>query len=210
MAEDPICGMIVEEEADLRVEHGGQTYYFCSPYCLEAFKKNPARFVKPGSTTQTGAIPERISNEEAPAIDPICGMTVEPSNAAGKHEHNGKAYYFCSQHCLTKFKEDPDKWFDGPRGGHMHGSPSHAEHAHREARATRQTPATDKTGRRRVHLSRWIRRCASPSLALARSAAWRWNLRLLRRRQRRLNMSARCIRRSFVTSPDRARSAGWP
>jgi P-type Cu+ transporter len=77
------------------------------------------------------------------ATDPICGMTVEPTNAAGKHERNGKAYYFCSQHCLTKFKEDPDKWVDAPRGGHMHGSPLHAEHAHGAAYA-RQTPATVK------------------------------------------------------------------
>ena len=43
------------------------------------------------------------------ATDPICGMTVNPENAAGKHEHNGQSYYFCSQNCLAKFKEDPEK-----------------------------------------------------------------------------------------------------
>jgi Cu+-exporting ATPase len=30
------------------------------------------------------------------ATDPICGMTVDPKGAAGKHEHNGQTYYFCS------------------------------------------------------------------------------------------------------------------
>jgi Cu+-exporting ATPase len=40
-------------------------------------------------------------------IDPICGMEVEPTRAAGKHEYNGQVYYFCSQHCLGKFKENP-------------------------------------------------------------------------------------------------------
>lgn len=42
------------------------------------------------------------------ATDPICDMTVDPNNAAGKHEHNGRSYYFCSGHCLAKFQEDPE------------------------------------------------------------------------------------------------------
>src|SRR5918993_2347973 len=78
------------------------------------------------------------------ATDPICGMNVEPNNAAGKHEHDGKAYYFCSKHCLTKFKEDPDEWVDAPRGGHVHGSPSGAKRPPSEAHADRQTPTTAK------------------------------------------------------------------
>ncbi|HET7909973.1 MAG TPA: YHS domain-containing protein, partial [Nitrospira sp.] len=44
------------------------------------------------------------------AIDPICGMTVDPDNAAVKHEHNGQTYYFCSEHCVAKFKENPAKY----------------------------------------------------------------------------------------------------
>ena len=43
-------------------------------------------------------------------IDPICGMEVEPSKAAGKRVYNGQSYYFCSHHCLEKFKEDPEKF----------------------------------------------------------------------------------------------------
>ena len=44
------------------------------------------------------------------AIDPICGMTVEPAKAAGSHEHGGARYYFCSRHCLAKFQADPAKY----------------------------------------------------------------------------------------------------
>ena len=44
------------------------------------------------------------------AIDPICGMTVEPAKAAGSHEHGGTRYYFCSRHCLAKFQADPAKY----------------------------------------------------------------------------------------------------
>ena len=36
-------------------------------------------------------------------IDPICGMTVDPSTAAGSYTHDGTTYYFCSKGCLQKF-----------------------------------------------------------------------------------------------------------
>ena len=41
------------------------------------------------------------------AIDPVCHMTVDPATAAGSVEHNGQTYYFCSTHCVRKFKADP-------------------------------------------------------------------------------------------------------
>jgi P-type Cu+ transporter len=34
------------------------------------------------------------------AKDPVCGMEVDPAQAAGEHaEHNGVAYSFCSPAC---------------------------------------------------------------------------------------------------------------
>lgn len=42
--------------------------------------------------------------------DPVCGMTIDPSNAAGKYEFQGRTYYFCSQECATRFKRNPDKY----------------------------------------------------------------------------------------------------
>jgi P-type Cu+ transporter len=43
------------------------------------------------------------------AIDPICGMTVDPASAAGSHEHKGQRYYFCGPSCLERFKADPER-----------------------------------------------------------------------------------------------------
>ena len=43
-------------------------------------------------------------------IDPICGMTVDPATAAGSWEYEAKTYYFCSTHCLQKFKDDPQRY----------------------------------------------------------------------------------------------------
>ena len=44
------------------------------------------------------------------ALDPVCGMTVDPDKAAGSYEYKGKTYYFCSTHCLHRFREDPEKF----------------------------------------------------------------------------------------------------
>ena len=43
-------------------------------------------------------------------IDPVCGMTVDPERAAGHYEYKGETYYFCSTHCVHKFREDPEKF----------------------------------------------------------------------------------------------------
>jgi len=42
--------------------------------------------------------------------DPVCGMTVDPASAAGTYEHDEVSYFFCSTHCLERFKADPRKY----------------------------------------------------------------------------------------------------
>ena len=44
------------------------------------------------------------------ALDPVCGMTVDPVKAAGHLEHKGTTYHFCSHHCMHAFKADPEKY----------------------------------------------------------------------------------------------------
>ncbi len=43
------------------------------------------------------------------AIDPICGMTVDPATAAGSHDHRDQRYYFCGLSCLERFKANPER-----------------------------------------------------------------------------------------------------
>lgn len=45
--------------------------------------------------------------------DPVCGMDVTPEGAAGKHEYQGETYYFCSVHCVNKFRENPERYLSG-------------------------------------------------------------------------------------------------
>ena len=42
--------------------------------------------------------------------DPVCGMQVEESDAAGESEYDGKTYYFCSTGCKAKFDADPAEY----------------------------------------------------------------------------------------------------
>src|SRR5215212_3122331 len=44
------------------------------------------------------------------AVDPVCGMTVDPSRAAGSYGHEGHTYYFCNVSCLNRFKADPVRY----------------------------------------------------------------------------------------------------
>ena len=46
---DPVCGMEVDTTAtDLKLDHGGMTYWFCGRGCLLEFRDDPERFLAPG------------------------------------------------------------------------------------------------------------------------------------------------------------------
>ncbi|NQW05088.1 MAG: cadmium-translocating P-type ATPase [Acidobacteria bacterium] len=51
-------------------------------------------------------------------LDPVCGMTVDPSkNKGGSFEHANTTYYFCGVGCRTKFESEPEGWLkSGPKG----------------------------------------------------------------------------------------------
>ena len=42
--------------------------------------------------------------------DPVCGMTVETASAAGSLTHQDNTYYFCSAHCLERFRAEPARF----------------------------------------------------------------------------------------------------
>ncbi len=41
------------------------------------------------------------------ALDPVCGMAVDPVKAAALVERDGQTYYFCSKGCAEKFRQSP-------------------------------------------------------------------------------------------------------
>ncbi len=75
------------------------------------------------------------------AIDPVCGMEVDPGAAKYKTIYKGRVYYFCSHMCKVEFERRPEFYLEhGPQGmptqeehahgheGHHHGS--HEGHSH--------------------------------------------------------------------------------
>ncbi len=47
MPRDPVCGMVLDERtARFKINHEGETYYFCSVKCKKRFKRNPQRSLR--------------------------------------------------------------------------------------------------------------------------------------------------------------------
>lgn len=55
------------------------------------------RFRKRGSPAGT----------DPPTIDPVCGMSLRPAEAAAQRVVNGQAVYLCSDACAARFDRDP-------------------------------------------------------------------------------------------------------
>lgn len=43
----------------------------------------------------------------AMTTDPVCGMRLDPDDAAATAEYDGETYYFCSEVCRDAFEADP-------------------------------------------------------------------------------------------------------
>jgi P-type Cu+ transporter len=53
----------------------------------------------------TDAITNPVAFEH---VDPVCGMTVDPADAAGSVEYRGQTYYFCNPSCVERFRATPE------------------------------------------------------------------------------------------------------
>ena len=89
---DPVCGMSVDPRtAKHRLDHDGETYFFCSAHCLQKFGATPDVYVGgAGASPQTSD--EAVAGDDAvytcpvhpeieqigPGTCPKCGMALEP------------------------------------------------------------------------------------------------------------------------------------
>jgi len=46
--------------------------------------------------------------------DPVCGMIVDPQQAAGSFDYHGRTLFFCSLGCGERFKADPERFLNQP------------------------------------------------------------------------------------------------
>ena len=126
MVRDPVCGMSVDPAtAEEHVEHLGTTHYFCSAGCRSKFEDDPARYTAQveqlehaahlGRLPVMAAMPGGEMERHQSAIDPVCGMSVDPDQAEYRSFQKGETYYFCSAGCKETFDKDPGKYIAGSR-----------------------------------------------------------------------------------------------
>jgi Cu+-exporting ATPase len=65
-------------------------------------------------------------------LDPVCGMTVDPTTSRHRHDHAGHTYHFCGNGCRAKFAADPDKYLrpapvTEPAKGAIYTCPMHPQ-----------------------------------------------------------------------------------
>ena len=46
------------------------------------------------------------------AVDPVCGMRVDPDATQHHADHGGRAFHFCSEGCRAKFSADPERYLN--------------------------------------------------------------------------------------------------
>ena len=55
---------------------------------------------------------EAASPDAHLAIDPVCGMKVDPHVGKPTHDYQGHTYHFCSPGCQAKFAADPERYLN--------------------------------------------------------------------------------------------------
>ncbi|MEK6706768.1 MAG: heavy metal translocating P-type ATPase [Bdellovibrionota bacterium] len=103
MEKDPVCGMQVNPATSpYKYEHGGKTFSFCNPRCLERFSADPKTFLEPRKNKPcphcTGS--KNLNNTPhicpmhpevrklGPGSCPICGMALEAETLSVDDEKN--------------------------------------------------------------------------------------------------------------------------
>jgi YHS domain-containing protein len=81
---------------------------------LRAHARRPAAVVEPvghlAHSHVMAATPGGEMERPTSAIDPVCGMTVDPERAEYRSFQKGETYYFCSAGCKKTFDKDPAKY----------------------------------------------------------------------------------------------------
>ena len=102
---DPVCayfsdmGCVNIEASEItpKSTYEGITYYFCSNECKVDFDKNPSKYLK-------------VVTHPKGAVDPVCHMKIDDLERFVTCVYQNKVYYFCSDHCRTKYMANPDNY----------------------------------------------------------------------------------------------------
>ena len=54
------------------------------------------------------------NNQKTEIKDPVCGMTVDPQTSSNSYTYKKQIYFFCCDHCFSKFQTDPEQYLNKP------------------------------------------------------------------------------------------------
>ena len=100
LQEDPVCGRTVSPWESESEVYDDQRFYFHDRECAQKFRDNPTAYLPGGEHGRT-------------AKDPVCGHEVNPMTAQYTEEYDHKKYYFDTQECAQKFKDNPHAYLPG-------------------------------------------------------------------------------------------------
>ena len=81
---DPVCGMTVDPDGQIRLEHEGRTFVFCSTGCRDRFLADPHRYANASATTPTAGAEHECGCDDhvhEPVGAPVHG------DDSGEHDH---------------------------------------------------------------------------------------------------------------------------
>ncbi len=78
--------------------------------CSEMYSKTDGYNGYESSIHAVQAKTEKGGVETGVLKDPVCGMEVSNPEKAPSEVHEGMVYYFCSEKCMKKFKENPSAY----------------------------------------------------------------------------------------------------
>ncbi len=119
-AVDPVCHMQVEvANAPAWLDRPSGRIYLCSDRCRDRLAAEPDRYLKGDSPMN----PANATTESLPAIDPVCGMTVDRANPAATLTLGETTYYFCCVGCRDSFAGDPERYLRTEKAPATAGAP---------------------------------------------------------------------------------------
>jgi Cu+-exporting ATPase len=129
LAVDPVCHMKVDtaNPGGGYHDHAGTRYYFCNPSCRTRFAADPAKYLQGGGGPHEMHADAKHADHAADAqlvTDPVCGMRIDPTKAAGHHDYKGTRYYFCNPSCRTRFIAEPERFLGGAGAGPVPEAPA--------------------------------------------------------------------------------------
>ena len=134
----------------------------------------------------------------APILDPVCGMVVKPDSATGSFVYDNETYYFCSTHCLQKFRQEPARFTNKSAGLSIRRFLFSRGSCWRNWHFV--PPGT--------HVQCILQSVPTNPVPVPR-AEWHWSHSQFRRHKRKLNTPVQCIRRSSAMRQAVAQFVAW-